>query len=212
MKRTLILGAAVLAGLFGWISATQAQVFVRAPFVRVQVGNGVYVRAPFVNLYIPSTGQVVYDPYAPPPPNYAVPPQPASPPAGSQLLPPPRPVSNPQPLPTPQPVPAPAVQDPNAPPPPLPAVKDPNAPPQPAVATAAPTIESFAKSFQAKAGSYEVTMLNPVTKQPTAVRFTLPDGTPRRVLVGRNQIEFVYGLRQFVRIEFDRDGVTVVSR
>ena len=50
------------------------------------------------------------------------------------------------------------------------------------------------------------------TNQPTTVRFCLPEGTPRRVIVKRDSIEFVYGLRQWVRIEFDRDGATVTSR
>ena len=38
------------------------------------------------------------------------------------------------------------------------------------------------------------------------------DGTPRRVMVRRNEIEFDYGLRRFVRIEFDQDGAQVISR
>ena len=43
--------------------------FVRAPFVRVYTGDGVYVRAPFVNLYVPGDGPA-YGPrviYMPPP-------------------------------------------------------------------------------------------------------------------------------------------------
>ena len=74
------------------------------------------------------------------------------------------------------------------------------------------TPDEFAKTFQPKPGSYEVTLLNPVTNQPTPVRFTLPDGSPKRVLVHRREIEFEYGFRRFVRIQFDRDGATVVSR
>src|SRR5437016_4350439 len=68
MKRNMILGAALVAGWLGMVSASQAQVFVRAPFVRVGVGDGVYVRAPFVNLYVPPTGPI-YGPrviYMPP--------------------------------------------------------------------------------------------------------------------------------------------------
>ena len=53
MKRILILSAAVLASWLGMASVSQAQVYVRAPFVRVGVGDGVYVRVPFVNLYVP---------------------------------------------------------------------------------------------------------------------------------------------------------------
>ena len=73
MKRTLILSAAVLIGWLGLVSSSQAQVFVRAPFVRVWVGDGVGVRAPFVNLYVPPSGPVYgpfYGPrviYVPPP-------------------------------------------------------------------------------------------------------------------------------------------------
>ena len=48
-------GFLALVGLLGWTSASPAQVNVRAPFVRVEVGGpGVYVRAPFVNLFIPA--------------------------------------------------------------------------------------------------------------------------------------------------------------
>jgi hypothetical protein len=180
MKRTLIFGAAVLIGWLGIISASQAQVFVRAPFVRVAVGDGVYVRAPFVNLYIPPVGPV-YGPrvvYMPPP--VVVQPQ--------------APASEPVPLPQTKPI------------------VDPNAPPQPVQPAKTLTIDAFAKTFQAKAGSYETTLLNPLTNQPTSVRFTLPEGTPRRVVVTRDSIEFIYGLRQWVRIEFERDGVRVTSR
>jgi hypothetical protein len=178
MKRTILLGVAVLAGLLGAASISEAQVFVRAPFVRVWVGDGVSVRAPFVNVNVPPSGPYYYYPrvvYAPPvvvetpPPNQFVPP-----------------------------LPKPAV--------------DPNAPPQPVQPVQGTTIESFAKTFQAKAGAYEVTLLNPVNNQPTAVRFTLPEGTPRRVITNRDSIEFFYRIGHWVRIEFDKDGVTVSSR
>jgi len=195
MKRTLILSAAILMGWLGFASVTEAQVFVRAPFVRVQVGGGgTYVRAPFVNLYFPPSGPV----YADPPlygPRVIVgsPPIVQMPPADPFVPPPPTPL----PMAVPQP---------------LPQVVDPNAPPHPVQAVQVPTHDAFAKSFQAKGGSYDVTMINPVTKQPTQVRFTLPEGTPRRVIVERNEIEFFYGLRNFVRIQFDRDGAIVTSR
>ncbi len=186
MKRALIVAAAVLCGWLACVSVSQAQVFVRAPFVRVYTGDGVYVRAPFVNLYVPGDGPV-YGPrviYLPPP--VVVQTTPAPPPV----------VVQPQPQPFP--------------PPPQPEAK--NAPPAPLQPVQAPTLEAFSKTFQAKAGSYEVTLLNPVNKQPTSVRFTLPEGTPRRVLVTRDSIEWVYSLRQRVIIDFDRDGATVVSR
>src|SRR5437764_805710 len=79
MKRSLFLSVAVLSLWLGLVSATQAQVFIRAPFVRVGVGDGVYVRAPFVNLYVPPAGPVYYNPYGPvvvSPPTVYVPPAP----------------------------------------------------------------------------------------------------------------------------------------
>src|SRR5258707_8289697 len=100
MKRALLLGALVATAWLGVVSTSDAQVFIRAPFVRVGVGDGVYVRAPFVNLYVPPTGPV-YGPrviYLPPP--IVVPSMP--------------PASEPVPLPQPQPIP-----DPKAPPPPI---------------------------------------------------------------------------------------------
>jgi hypothetical protein len=86
------------------------------------------------------------------------------------------------------------------------------APPKPIQAGKAPTMAEFAKNFQAKAGSYEVIILSPVTKEPTPVRFMLPEGSPKRVNVGDRDIEFRYGPRQFVRIEFDKDGAIITSR
>ncbi|MBI1831141.1 MAG: hypothetical protein HYR84_06800 [Planctomycetes bacterium] len=167
MKRILIGSVALLIGWLGVVSVSQAQVFVRAPFVRVYVGDGVAVRAPFVNIFIPPAPRVFY----PPPPVVIV-----------------------------------------EAPKPMPPVNNPNTPPAPVQPVQVPTLDGFAKSFQAKAGSYEVLILNPVTRQPTPVRFMLPEGTPRRVLVTRDSIEFIYSLRQWVRIEFDRDGVVVTSR
>jgi hypothetical protein len=202
MKRTMILSTAVLLGWLGLVSATQAQVFIRAPFVRVAVGDGVSVRAPFVNLWIPGDGPYYGPAYGPVyGPGYYGPRVVYSPQPGV--------VQQQQPQsfnpPTPQPVPQPQPQQPKPP------IKD-DAPPQPIQPVQAPTLESFAKTFQAKAGTYEVTILNPVSKQPSTVRFILLDGAPRRVHVTRDSIEFVYGLRQWVRIEFDRDGATVTAR
>jgi hypothetical protein len=189
MKRALIACAAVLCSWLAFASVSEAQIFVRAPFVRVYVGDGVGVRAPFVNLYVPPDGPV-YGPrviYMPP----------------AVVVPAPQPQPQPFP-PAPQPQPFPPA------PQPVPDAK--NAPPAPVQAVQAPTLEAFSKTFQAKAGSYEVSVLNPVSKQPTTVRFTLPEGTPRRVVVTRDSIEWVYGLRQWVRIEFDKDGATIISR
>lgn len=186
MKRTMILSAAIMLGWLGLASASQAQVFIRAPFVRVVVGDGVAVRAPFVNIWVPGDGPY-YGPYYGPRVIY---------------MPPPVVVQQQQPANVPPPL---------FPPAPKPVIKN-DGPPQPVQPVQAPTLDSFAKTFQAKAGIYEVTILNPVSKQPTTVRFILPEGTPRRVHVTRDSIEFIYGLRQWVRIEFDRDGVQVTAR
>jgi hypothetical protein len=184
MKRTIYLSAASLVAWLGIVSTSSAQVWVRAPFVRVGVGDGVYVRAPFVNLWIPggATYSPIYGPlYGPPlvaPPATA----PTMPPASEGLA-------------APKQI---APLD--------------NVPPLPIQPVSVPTLDGFAKTFQPKAGSYDVTMINPTTNQPTQVRFTLPEGSPRRVIVNRNSIEFVYALRTWVRIEFDRDGAMVTAR
>ena len=132
MKRTLILAAAIAIAWLGLATAGQAQVFVRAPFVRVGVGDGVYVRAPFVNLYIPGDGSV-------------------PPPYGPRVIYMPPPTVIQQPTPPPQafpPAPQPVL------PAPKPAIKD-DAPPQPVQPAQVPTLDSFAKTFQAKAALYE---------------------------------------------------------
>jgi hypothetical protein len=193
MKRHLALVAVALVAALAMASAAEAQVFVRAPFVRVQVGGGVFVRAPFVNLWVP-----------PGPAYYAGPGVYVGPPV--YVAPTPRVVESfeppqPQPLPPQQPVPQ-----------QQPVPNNDNGPPQPARAVKVPTLEQFASSFQPKGGNYEVSIVNPVTNQPTPVRFSLPDGNPRRVHVRRNEIEFDYGIRHFVRIEFDNEGAMVTSR
>ncbi|MBI2807822.1 MAG: hypothetical protein HYX68_22805 [Planctomycetes bacterium] len=195
MKRNLILGMALLSGWLVIASTVHAQVFVRAPFVRVAVGNGVAVRAPFVRLFVPGDSPVYAPPYQVYDPLY-----------GPILVPAPRPIIVNQPAPMP-----PANQFAPPQPLPLPQVKENNGPP-PIQGANVPTLQEFSKTFQAKAGSYEVTLFNPATKQPTTVRFTLPEGTPRRVHVTRDSIEFNYGFRRFVRIELDRDGAVVTTR
>ncbi|HZZ80568.1 MAG TPA: hypothetical protein VFE62_18840 [Gemmataceae bacterium] len=189
MKRAILAGAGVLSIWLGCVSASDAQVFIRAPFVRVWVGGdgGVGVRAPFVNLNVPGDY---------PPPMY-----------GPRVYYMPPPGVAPQNFVAPQPQPAPQQQ-----PQPVP-IPDPNNAPPPAIQPAQPpTLEALSKTFQPKAGSYEMNVINPVTKQPTTVRFRLPEGTPRRIIVTRDSIEWVYGLRQWVRIEFDKDGAIITSR
>ena len=85
-------------------------------------------------------------------------------------------------------------------------------PPPPSKASAGLTIDQFAKTFQPKAGNYEVELINPATGQPTSVRFTLPEGTPRKVHVSGREIEFDYGARRYVKIQFDSDGAVVIAR
>lgn len=198
MKRLIFASLAIPAAMIACAPTATADVYVRVPFVRVQVGGGVRVRAPFVNLYIPGGLPPVYEmPGAEPMPEF-VPPQPEA-------------LSNP-PKKTPaqsQP-PAPKVKPIDA--PPVPKVKGDDAPPTPAGVEPVLTPEQFTRNFKPKAGNYEVTLLNPITNQATTVRFSLPEGTPRRVNVSRHQIEFDYGPRQYVRIRFDRDGAEVISR
>jgi hypothetical protein len=146
---------------------------------------------------VPPDGPTYYAPFGPRVIYTTPPPIVVMPPAQQNFTPP-----APQPLPLPK----------QAEPPPVPKQADPNTPPPPIQAAQAPTLDAFAKSFQPKAGSYEVTIINPVTKEPTPVRFSLPEGQPRRVIVNRHAIEFVYAPRQWTRIEFDRDGVVVTSR
>ena len=169
MIRNLSISALTLVSVLGLTSWSQAQVFVRAPFVRVFVnGPDVHVRAPFVNINVPGSRPL----YMAPAP-VVVPGQPER-------------------------VPAPAPVEANAPAP----VEQPRG----------LTLSQFANSFQPKAGNYEVALINPVTGVATPVRFTLPEGTHRRVNVFRRELEFDYGPRQYVRIQFDRDGASVITR
>ncbi|MCS7045775.1 MAG: hypothetical protein NZO58_05420 [Gemmataceae bacterium] len=189
MRRFLVVACCGLAaGLVG-PSPALAQLTIRVPFVRVEVGGpGVRVRAPLVNLFVPS-----------PPPDLRVMP-PAEENKPKFTPPPPAPEDGKKP--TPKDRVAPTAKPTNA----------DEVLPVPATSAAVLTLEQFARSFQPKAGSYEVTLLNPVTRGPTMVRFTLPEGTPRRVQVARNRLEFDYGPRSFVRIEFTTDGAVVTSR
>ena len=204
MKRNLTIIALTLAATLGATSIAEAQVFVRAPFVRVGVGPGVYVRAPFVNLWLPPAPVVVGPRYYVSPGIYATPGQSFVAPAPRVADAPP-PTAEPQPLqPGLQPAPQPSPQQ------IMPSAD--NGPPPVAKAGKALSLEDFAKTFQPKAGSYEVTIVSPVTNQPTPVRFTLPAGAPRGVHLRANEIEFDYGIRRFVRIEFDNEGAVVTSR
>jgi hypothetical protein len=203
MKRILL----ALVGLLAVNATASAQVFVRAPFVRVQTGPGVWVKAPFVDVFVPAAGPVIAPPplYVVPPPSIYVPPPPTNPPRIEvlpvpQLAPAPLPVPAPGPQPAPTPVPVPVLNTPI------------DVAPPPVQAANIMTLNQFAASFKPRAGSFEVDLINPITKQPTKVRFTLPDGAPKRVIVDADEVEFRYGLFQFVRIGFTRDGAQVTTR
>jgi hypothetical protein len=179
MKRILLIGTFALGGVFLGTSRAPAQIYIRAPFVRVQIGPGVSVQAPGVNLFIPPAPVVVASP-----PVTFTPAAPGAKPAPPlELLPPPTKL-------------APAAP----------------AAPAPVQAPQLPTLAQFASTFNPKAGSYEVDLINPVTQEPAKVRFTLPEGLPTKVNVRANDIEFRYGALQFVRIEFDKDGAQVITR
>jgi len=188
MIRTSVTSVVAVLGIVLAAMPVGAQVYVRVPFVQVETGNGVYVRAPFVRVWVPRS--------------YVVPP-----PATIQVVPaqPAPPIFVPNP---------PTVIVPQQPVPPQPLVEPTNiapAAPQP-LQTRYPTVQEFANSFQPRAGQYNVTIVNPLTGQPVAVQFSLPEGSPRRVIVDNDEIEFRYSLRQFVRIEFTRNGVVVTNR
>jgi len=171
MKFKLTIASVTLLSLALSASFAQAQVFVRAPFVRVYVGPGdVQVRAPFVNLNVPAGPRAYLSIPLEAAPNGTI-----QPPTMSQY------------------------------PPPIETIES-----QPQQFQGL-TLDQFARAFQPQAGTYDVTLINPVNRQPTTVRFTLPEGSPR-VLTRPHNIEFQYFSRQWVRLEFDRDGVTVVSR
>ena len=184
MYRTFALSVVTLAGLMLGTETARADLFVRVPFVRVEVGGpGVYVRAPFVDLWVPHELPIYRE--VPAPGVQVVPPPPqVMPPASDLPMQPAVPGQN------------------NLVPPPLPVP----------LQAAYPTLNDFARTFQPRAGHYDVTIVNPVTKQPTQVRFSLPEGSPRRVIVNRDEIEFRYGLLRFVRIQFDANGALITSR
>ena len=158
MLRYILFSLLALTGLVAEAAPSRAQIFVRAPFVRVVVGPGVYVRAPFVtySAVVEPTAQVV------------------------EILPPPQAL--------------------------------PEKPAPPAKVGKALSLNEFAKSFQPRGGTHDVLLINPLTQAATPVHFSLPEGMPRRVIVDPQGVEFGYGLRHFVRIHFNTDGVVVTSR
>src|SRR5262245_29335027 len=93
MIRNIAIGILALAGVAALSAPSHADVFVRAPFVRVSTGEGgTYVRAPFVKLAVPNTAHY-------PPPAFLAPQGPLP---GAPLV---QPLPEGQVLPLPKPVP-----------------------------------------------------------------------------------------------------------
>jgi hypothetical protein len=86
-------------------------------------------------------------------------------------------------------------------------------PPEPSTRVArVPTVAEFATSFKPLPGAYEAVLIHPVSRAPVKVRFTLPDGPPRKVRVRRRELVFDYG-RHRVKVRFIRDGsVRIITR
>lgn len=197
MGRYIILGACIT--VLAIAETAQAQIVIQRPFGRVIFGGGAGIqiigpRGNVIRLH-PGMAPVVM----PQAPSSA---KPAAKPAEDEQeeLPAPRPVSEKNAKS------AKLVPVKNAP------AKD--APPEPTAKTEGPamSLKDFADKFQPKKGTFNLDIVSPVTKQPTPVRFTLPEGTPKRVQLLPDGIEFIYGPRRFVRIQFDNDGAFVTSR
>lgn len=180
-----------LAALLILASHSTAQVVIQRPFVRLMFGGGgVHVQAPFVNLFLPRV---------PPPPGLIAAQVPEAVfPSRPRLIPPltidlktgaeikPE-IKSEEP-------------------------SEETAPAPRAVSEKKLSLKDFAETFQPRGGNYSVSIINPVNKQLTPVRFSLPEGTPREVRVMSESVEFNYGPQQFVRIQFDKDGAIVTSR
>jgi hypothetical protein len=81
-------------------------------------------------------------------------------------------------------------------------------PPQPIMP--APVLpQDFIKTFQPKAGHYEVTFLHTRSNQPVTVAFDLPPGNPR-MSYSAHSLVFDYGRRE-VEIRFQIGGRVKVS-
>jgi hypothetical protein len=71
------------------------------------------------------------------------------------------------------------------------------------------TPQQFAAAFEPRPGAYEVVLEHPRTHRPVTVRFTLPEGAPRKVRANRLKLEFDYG-RYRVTIRFFHNGTVRV--
>lgn len=203
MIRIASLSVVALMGLFFAAVPADAQVVIRAPFVQVETGSGTYVRAPFVRVWVPNSRPT----YVMPGPGVQVVPAPVAPPVFVPVMPPPATFDPAPNLPQPQ-----QVQPNNVPPLPQPFPDNVQPPPPAPIQARYPTLDEFARTFQAKAGQHDVTVINPVNGQPTELKFALPEGSPRRVIVDRDEIEFRYSIRQFVRIQFTNNGAVTTIR
>ena len=84
-------------------------------------------------------------------------------------------------------------------------------PPVPQPAAAAPILpQDFVKTFQPKAGHYEVAFIHTRSNQPVTVVFDLPPGNPR-VSYFAHSLVFDYGSRE-VEIRFQIGGRVKVSQ
>jgi hypothetical protein len=83
-------------------------------------------------------------------------------------------------------------------------------PPPPQPILPAPVLpQDFIKTFQPKAGHYEVTFLHTRSNQPVTVAFDLPPGNPRMSYFAHSLV-FDYGRRE-VEIRFQIGGRVKVS-
>jgi hypothetical protein len=86
----------------------------------------------------------------------------------------------------------------------------PSADAAPTTARRATSLPEFAHNFQPRAGKHQVLIVHPSTREAVPVTFTLPQGTVRQVLLGRNEMGFNYG-REQVWIHFLSDGQVRVT-
>jgi len=235
MFARLVPSGLAMAALAGLAAPAPAQVFVRAPFVNVQVGrSGVFVQAPFVSVRVAR-------PYAVPVPapvllragpSVVLPPAPRpylQPASTSQY--PVRPAQQPAAIGSQPEVNPPGYIPPNIIPPssslyqppednppgyipPTLNMPAPEGPPAaaatPAVARRATSLPEFAHNFDPTPGQHQALLIHPATRQTVPVSFTLPQARVRQVLLGANEVCFNYGQQQ-VWIRFLRDGQVRVS-
>jgi hypothetical protein len=188
MKRAMLpIAATVLIGLVA-APPSRADFELRVPYVSVRVGQPTVIRVPFVTITLPGRlvcRRVVSRTSMPAPPPARVLPAPAATLPGE-----PPPVST-------QSVPA----------RPVPSVPS-DVPPPPTAAAPVLTVKEFAASFkpQPEGGQYEAVLKHPYTGKPVKVSFTLPPGTPRRIMTSKPRLEFRYPRGRPVVVRFYRDG------